>query len=107
MPRAGVDSVIPAVDQIYLDKIMKEKRKQRLRKKRLVAKSMGKVQGSQQRRDAGLLFDEAPPKPLKPMRATISSSELMLDQIKKLAYSQADTFNYWLKSIEESDELLK
>lgn len=31
----------------------------------------------------------------------------MLDQIKHMAYAEAETYNYWIKEIEESEELQK
>ena len=71
------------------------------------AATFGSQAGGRGAGEVGLFVDEERPKPLKPMRASISSSELMLDQIKSLAASQADTYNYWIKEIQESDELQK
>ena len=42
------------------------------------------------------------PKLMKPMRKTLLNSELMMDQIKLLSYSEKDTYDFWIKEIEES-----
>ena len=39
------------------------------------------------------------------MRKTLLNSELMMDQIKNMSYSEKDTYDYWIKEIEESEEL--
>lgn len=76
-----------------------------------MGKSAASTVGSQlSGREAGLFergSAEEKPKLLKPIRKSISNSELMLDQIKKMAYAEADTYNYWIKEIEESEELQK
>ena len=101
--------MIDMVDKLYMDQ-MTSRRPKKSKKKMsksmaasTVGSTIGSVKGSTSRKAS--VYKDDRPKIFKPMRKTLLNSELMMDQIKNLAYSEKDTYNYWIKEIEESEEL--